>query len=96
MNTATADETADYQWRKTIRENSSMCTTKEFLEEYAQAKTQGNQARADAFINQGLCAVSTPGMKIKVLSGDWDKANIRIHSGGKTAEVWVNSSAVLK
>jgi hypothetical protein len=93
---ATADDKSDYQWNKTIRANSTMCTTKEFLDEFIQAKVEGNRARVDAFINQGLCAVSTSGLKIKVLSGDWDKANIRIISGGKMTEAWVNSSSVLK
>lgn len=96
MNSANADDMSDYEWRKTIRVDSSMCTTKEFLSEFIQAKVEGNQARWQAYITNGLCAISTPDMKIKVVSGNWNKAEIRIYAGKKPVVMWVNSSAVMK
>lgn len=91
---AIKEEAYQYQWRDEIRKESSMCDSKKHIDDYMNFKRQGAEDVRAFYRENGWCKLSKPGQKIKVLSGDWDKAEVRDLADGKIW--WVNGPAVMK
>jgi type IV secretory pathway VirB10-like protein len=91
--TAQSEEAYQYQWLDEIRHDSSMCDSKKHIYEYIDMKRRGSEGGRTFYRTEGWCKISE-GQKIKVLSGDWEYAEVRDLTDGKVW--WVISSAVLK